>query len=303
MTPLTTPAVDKKRLLLIVNPVSGKKAIVRHIPSLLACFQNAGYITTALVTQKRGDACEFAGLYGSSHDMIVCTGGDGTLNEVVSGLVKHDVRIPVGYIPCGSTNDFAKTHGLPVSIPAAAKAAVSGRVRDYDIGLLNGRVFNYVAAFGTFTWLSYTTDQNLKNVLGHAAYIIDGVREVNRIRPYRMRITADDAVYEGEFLFGAICNSTSVAGVFTLPEEEVDTDDGILELLLIRRPKTIFELNPVIVGLIEHDYSSENVVFTHCRSIRIENLEGAKFTLDGERGGNDAEMHIGVVHDFLELAY
>ena len=220
-----------RRALLIINPVSGKKGVLRYIAEIVRSLMDAGYLVTATVTSRQGEATALARDLGKDFDLVCCTGGDGTLNETLSGLVQAKADVPIGYIPCGSTNDFAISRKLPTDIPTAARCIASGRCRRYDVGVFGDRVFSYVAAFGAFSWLSYTTDQNLKNVLGHTAYILDALKDVYKLKPVQLSLTANGVHYEGEYLFGAVCNSTSVAGTITLPEAIVDTCDGVLEVL------------------------------------------------------------------------
>lgn len=287
--------------LLIVNPVSGKKLVIRYLPQIVRTLTDAGYLVTMLVTSRRGEATELAACYGARFDLVCCTGGDGTLNETVSGLAREGIHVPVGYIPCGSTNDFAVSRGLPSEIPAAAEAIASGRKRRFDVGRFSAGYFTYVAAFGAFSWLSYTTDQNLKNLLGHTAYILDGVKDLPKIRPQHIRMKADGRVYEGNFIFGAVCNSTSVAGTIELPSEEVDTCDGIFEVLLIRYPTTLPELDAIVRGLLAQDYSSGNIEFFHASRIEIENDPDVEWTTDGEAAEYRRLIEISPLPGFLEL--
>ena len=300
-TPEGVPGNRPGRMLLIINPVSGKKLVIRYIPQIIRIFMDAGYIVTTMVTARRGDAAEFAAAYGGEYDLICCTGGDGTLNETVSGLARVGLDRPVGYIPCGSTNDFAAAHGLSVDIPTAAQNIALGRKRRFDIGRFGEEYFNYVAAFGAFSWLSYTTDQNLKNMLGHAAYILDGVKDLSKIKPMHVKLTADGRVFEGDYIFGAVCNSTSIAGTIELPAEEVDTCDGIFELLLIQYPKNISELDIIVRGVLAKDYSSPYVDFVHAREIYIDCSDGVEWTIDGEASRSGSGMIISPMPGFLEL--
>ena len=167
-----------RRALLIINPVSGKKLVIRYIPEIIRRLMDSGYLVTTAVTSRRGEATEIAAQLGADYDLVCCTGGDGTLNEVISGLASSDTEVALGYIPCGSTNDFAASHGLSIDIPTAAANITEKEVRQLDIGCFEDSFFSYVAAFGAFSWLSYTTDHNMKNMLGHTAYILDAVKDV-----------------------------------------------------------------------------------------------------------------------------
>lgn len=292
---------DFKPALLIVNPVSGKKTILKHLADISRTLMVGGYAPTILVTGKRGDAAEFTAQYGRDFELICCTGGDGTLNETITGLARENLHVPVGYIPCGSTNDFATSHGLATEIPAAALNIASANRTTYDIGSFGNQYFTYVAAFGAFSWLSYTTDQNLKNLLGHTAYLLDGIKDVPKIKPVHMKITANGTVHEDDYIFGAICNSTSVAGTIELPCAEVDTCDGIFEVLLIHEPKNILDFDSIVRGILTQDYSSPFIDFFHASDIYIENPPGLEWSLDGESSGFFDTAHVRPIPGFLEL--
>lgn len=290
-----------KSALLIVNPVSGKKTVFKYLPQIIRRFMDEGYIVTTMVTGGHGDAEEFITRFGSRHDLICCTGGDGTLNQTLSGLAKAGLDLPLGYIPCGSTNDFAIAHGLSSDIMQAAENILSSGFNCYDIGRFGDKYFSYVAAFGAFSWLSYTTDQNLKNLLGHTAYILDGIKDLPKVKPYRVKLTADGKVHEGEYIFGAICNTTSIAGTIELPASLVDTCDGMFEVLLIKSPKNISEFELTLRGLIMQDYSCPNIDFFRARNIHIENAPSLEWALDGEESGQFKEADVSVMPGFLKL--
>ena len=290
-----------KSALLIVNPVSGKKLVLRYLPQIIRRLMDAGYLVTTAVTAARGEATELAARYGGDFDLVCCTGGDGTLNETVNGLARAGHRVGLGYIPCGSTNDFALSRALSTDILTAADDIASGRSRRFDVGRFGDHFFSYVAAFGAFSWLSYTTDQNLKNVLGHTAYILDGIKDLPKVKPYHVRITADGADHEGDYLFGAICNTTSIAGTIELPKELVDTCDGKFEVLLIREPKTLADYEPVIRGLLTQDYSCPLIEFFRAATLHIVSPPTMDWTVDGEFPGHYDEADVTVLPGFLEL--
>lgn len=293
--------IPQKPALLIINPVSGQKRVLRFLPEILRSFMDAGYLPTVCVTSRRGEATELAEALGGQYELLCCAGGDGTLNETLSGLARAGHRTPLGYIPCGSTNDFALSHGLSSDVTAAAEAVVSGRSRRYDVGRFGDSYFSYVAAFGAFSWLSYTTDQNAKNLLGHTAYILDGIKDLPKVKPYRLRLTADGAVYEGSFLFGAVCNTLSIAGTLSLPEAEVDTCDGVFEVLLVREPKTLPELQELVHGLLTQDYSCPLLEFFHAGELTAECPPDLDWTVDGEFAGHYDVARISPLPGFLEL--
>lgn len=292
---------ELKPAMLIINPVSGKKLALRHIPQMIRALMDGGYLVTTVVTAKRGDATEFAAEYGSRYDLVCCTGGDGTLNETLSGLAKSGTNVPLGYIPAGSTNDFAAAHKLSTDIFTAAQNIASGRITRYDIGQFGNHYFSYVAAFGAFSWLSYTTDQNLKNVLGHTAYILDGIKDLSKIKPYHVKFTTDGIIHEGDYIFGAVCNSTSIAGTIELPSSLVDTCDGVFEVLLIKTPKTIIELDQIIRSLMNQDYGCPFIDLFQAKNIVAENPPGMNWSLDGECPGHYDTVNIKPVPGFLKL--
>ena len=288
--------------MLIVNPVSGKKLVLRYIPNIIRSLMDAGYMVTTLVTSRRGEATEFAQRYGRDFQLVTCTGGDGTLNEVLTGLAKEGIDVPLGYIPCGSTNDFASSHQLSTNIPLAAQKIAEGKCQRYDIGRFEDHFFSYVAAFGAFSWLSYTTDQRMKNALGHTAYILDAIRDVYKIKPEHLKFTVDGKdVYEGDYIFGAVCNSTSIAGTIELPGSLVDTADGVFEVLLVKMPKTMLELDMIIRGLLSQDYSCPNIDLFQAKELDIENPPELEWSLDGEASGVMDKAHVSVIPRFLNL--
>ena len=294
-------SLPTKPALLIVNPVSGQKKVLRALPEIIRALMDGGYLVTVCVTSRRGEAAELSEALAGQYELVCCAGGDGTLNETLSGLCRGDHRVPLGYLPCGSTNDFAASHGLASDLGECAASIASGRSRRYDVGRFGESYFSYVAAFGAFSWLSYTTDQNAKNLLGHTAYILDGIKDLPKVKPYTLRLTADGAVYEGSFLFGAVCNTLSVAGTLQLPEREVDTCDGVFEVLLVREPKTLPELQEIVTGLLTQDYSSPMLEFFHARKLTLECPPDLDWTVDGEFAGHYERVTVEPLPGFLEL--
>ena len=272
-----------KRLLLIMNPAAGTKKANPYLPEILSIFSQAGYECTVWMTRKRGDATELAARYAAEVDLIVCIGGDGSFNEVVTGVVEAGAATPIGYIPAGSTNDFATSLGLPKNVIQAAQAIVSGRPQTFDVGRCQDRCFTYVASFGAFTKTSYATSQSVKNALGHLAYVLGGLKELSSLHSYHVAVTLDDgAREEGDYVFGAVSNSTSVGGILTLDPEIVDMNDGQFELLLVKFPKNPAELAEVILALSSQNYDSPALVFRTARKLTVEADPGMDWTLDGE---------------------
>ena len=273
-----------KKLMLIINPVSGRRVSLRFLPDIIGIFSANDCAVTVFPTAKRGDATDFAMHYGNEFDLIVCIGGDGTLNEVISGIIRGNCNTPLGYIPSGSTNDFAACHGISSDMLEAAQNIVDGNPKSIDIGKFGDQYFAYVAAFGAFSWLSYTTPQNLKNMLGHSAYLLDAVKDLPKIKAHHLAIDVDEFTCEGDYIFGAVCNSTSVAGTITLPKTVVDTGDGKFEILLMHEPRTLIDFQSILLGVFTQDYSSPFLDFFQADTLKISAPEDLDWSLDGERG-------------------
>lgn len=271
-----------KKLLLIVNPRSGKTQPRSPLFDALSVFSDAGYLVKIHNTVGSRDATETVASEGPNYDAVVCVGGDGTLNEIVSGLMCLENPPILGYIPRGSTNDFAASLGISSNAVQAARTAMAAEARRLDIGKWNRRYFVYVASFGAFVRTAYTASQDAKNALGHFAYILEGMKDLNTLRPYRLRITADGERLDGEYLFGAVCNSTSIGGLMKLDPERVVLDDGKFEMLLVPSPKTPIELNNLILALLNQEYDRGGLVFRHVSAIRMETEDEVPWSLDGE---------------------
>jgi len=271
-----------KKLLMIVNPTAGKSKSRGPLFDAASVFSQAGYLISIHNTAFPGDAVQTAAALGKDYDVVVAVGGDGTLNQVVSGLMTLPERPLLGYIAQGSTNDFASSLQIPSNPAAAAALIVKSTPRYLDLGRWNGRHFVYVASFGAFTQSSYTAPQSAKNAIGHFAYVLEGIKDLNSLRPYHIKMTADGEVLDGEYLFGAICNSTSIGGLMHLNREYVTLDDGKFEMLLIPKPKSPAELPNLILNLLDQEFSYEGLVFRHVSSIHVETAEDLPWSLDGE---------------------
>lgn len=271
-----------KKLLFIVNPTSGKKQSRSPLFDAVSIFSDAGYLVKVHLTTAPGDATRTVLSEGKRYDIIVSSGGDGTLNETIAGLMQLDKRPLLGYLPRGSTNDFAASLHLSSNPVKAAQAVMEQRLQMLDIGHWNERYFVYVASFGAFTRSSYAAPQAAKNALGHFAYILEGMKDLNTLRPYKVRLTADGEVLDGEYLFGAVCNSTSIGGLMKLNPERVVLDDGKFEMLLIPSPKTAMDLQNLILALLNQQYDSEGLIFRHVSSVTVEPGEDLPWSLDGE---------------------
>ena len=243
-----------------------------------------------------------AGLRGADMDLVVCCGGDGTFNETITGLLENNITVPVGYIPAGSTNDFAASLRLSSNPLKAAQDILEGQPVAYDVGKFGRRYFSYVASFGAFTQTSYTTPQSIKNLLGHTAYVLSGISELSQIRKEHVRMEIDGEIVEDDFLFGAISNSTSVGGVLTLDPKIVDMSDGLLEILLVRAPRNLTEITECLQAFQAQDYNNcAMVTFRSARRVRILANPGMLWTLDGEREEGHWEVVAENIHHAIHL--
>lgn len=291
-----------KKLFLVMNPCSGKKRANKVLAEIIDVFNRADYEVTAYMTAARGDATRAAAERAADFDRIVCIGGDGTLNEVIAGLHEVGQQTPIGYIPAGSTNDFANSLGLPKDLLDAARLAAAGEPRKLDIGSFNGRCFSYVASFGAFTRTSYATPQGMKNALGHVAYLLAGAKELTSIRSTHMRfVLADGTSFEDDYIFGAISNSTSVAGLLTLSPDLVDLNDGLFELLLIRKPHSLLELSDCVLALTTQEYHTPMLTMVSTGRVEIDCPSELDWTLDGEYAAGQAHCVVENLHDAIRV--
>ena len=277
-----------KKLLFVMNPYAGMRKGAKALADIIAIFNRAGYEVITYMTAGPGDGRPIVAKQASQVDLVVCAGGDGTFNETVNGILESGCDTPVGYIPCGSTNDFASSLQLQTNPVKAAQAIVDGDVTRYDIGKFGDRYFSYVASFGAFTKTSYTTPQSVKNALGHTAYLLSCVQELSQIRKEHLLIETSDQVIEDDFIFGAISNSTSVGGILTLDPKQVDMRDGKFELLLVRAPRDLLELSDCIRALQTQKYNCAMITFLSTSSLTVYANPEMDWSLDGERqAGSD----------------
>ncbi len=285
----------KNDILLIANPVSGKGMVKTQLFPVLEELADAGHSATVMLTEARGDATRYAARYGKDYETVLVMGGDGTLSETAAGLITLAEPPKVGYIPLGTTNDVARTFGLPHTPREGARCVAEGRATPWDIGRFGDRTFSYIAAFGAFTEASYSTDQSLKNLLGHAAYVVDGMASLPYIVPYHTVVEYDGGRLEGSFLYGSVSNSLSVGGIVRLSPDVVALGDGLFECLLIRKPDNLADLGNIVSGILSQNYNERDVVLLQTRKIRFTFDEPVSFTLDGENGGShlvaEAENH------------
>lgn len=278
-----------KKMYFIFNLVAGKAVIGDMLGDIIDAFTKAGYEVTARPTQEKGDA-SLAAAYACSgdFDLIVCAGGDGTLSQCLYGVMSSERRIPIGYIPAGSTNDFAKGLGIPKGIMESVQWIINGAPAPCDVGGFNDGYFTYIVAFGAFTNITYETSQQIKNIFGHAAYIVSGLMHLTSIRSKRMRIEYDGNVLEDDFIFGMVTNSSSVAGLLSL--NDFLLDDGQFEVTLIKKPSNIVQLQKILHSLlnIKEEIDKDYIKFFRTDKITFTSLsdEPITWTLDGEYGGN-----------------
>lgn len=281
-----------KKLLFIFNPKSGKGLIKNHLVEIVDIMVKAGYETTVYTTQDRGDATRKVKEDGAAYDRIICSGGDGTLDEVVTGMREADLHMPLGYIPAGSTNDFASTLGISHDMVKAAEIAVGETLFPCDVGQFNEDTFIYIAGFGLFTEISYETPQELKNIFGHAAYILSAAKSLALIPSYLMEVEANGEIFQDKFVYGMITNSTSVAGFKGLTGNDVKLDDGEFEVTLVKSPINPMELNEIIAYLTGLLSETKMVYAFKTNHIRIRSRSSVTWTLDGENGGEHWQVEI-----------
>lgn len=290
-----------KKMLFVFNPKAGKGKIKTHLLDIVDIFSSHNYEIIIRSTQAPRDAYEKAKEYADSVDLIVCSGGDGTLDEVVTGIMEVDSSVPIGYIPAGSTNDFANSLFMPKNMIRVAEMIMAEELYHCDIGRFNQKTFAYVAAFGLFTDVSYETDQDLKNVLGHVAYVLEGVKRLFDIKSYHMKVNSEEVQVEDDFIVGMITNSRSVGGFKNLTGKNVDMNDGFFEVTLIVHPKNPLQLQEIMTALVMAEDNTDMIYSFKTRQLTIETDEEVPWTLDGEFGGNHSYVEIENRHKALNL--
>lgn len=293
--------MEQKKLLFIYNPQSGKAMIRSYLADIIDIFTKGGYEVTASPTQKSGDATEITRERSGEFDLIVCSGGDGTLDEVVTGMMQRENRKPIGYIPAGSTNDFARSLGISCNMIEAADNVMKGKLFPCDVGSFNSDTFVYIAAFGIFTDVSYETDQNAKNVLGYLAYVLEGSKRLNSITSYRVKFSHDGEVYEDDIMLGMITNSMSVGGFRNITGQNVELDDGTFEVTFIRKPETMGEFNAIVRALLGKTIDNDMMYCFKTGMLEIEMEELVPWTLDGEFGGTHKHVVIKNENQALQI--
>ena len=281
-----------KTLLFIYNPVAGTGMVKKNFFEIVDYYSLNGYLVTLCPVNGLED---FTALKQrqTRYDHIVCSGGDGTINMVFSYLMKNEIKVPIAYIPSGSTNDYGYSLGISNDFDESLEQSIKGKVRKIDIGKFNEKYFLYVAGFGMFTKISYTTSQKYKNLLGHTAYILEGIKQLSDIKSYYMQIYSDDNCYEGDFILGLITNTISIGGIKTIMPADVELDDGLFEVILIKYPKNAMELQEIVRSLLsEKKVENKNIVWCKTKKVTIITREEIDWTLDGEYGGKQTQVTI-----------
>ena len=290
-----------KEMLFILNPRAGMRKAAKVLADILDIFNRADYAVQVYVTAGQNDGVSAVKKFAPGKDLVVCCGGDGTFNETVTGLMEAGLDLPVGYIPAGSTNDFATSLKLPTDPIAAARQIVNGSPERLDAGKFGDRYFSYVASFGAFARASYSTPQNIKNALGHTAYLLEGIHELSQIRKIPMRIQLEDEVLEDDYLFGAVCNSTSIGGILTIDPNQVDMGDGMFEVLLVRAPRDLAEITECILAVQKQQYNCRMMTFRSVKSVKIFADKAMDWTLDGEKASGGEEISVENLHHAIRL--
>jgi len=293
----------QKKMMVLVNPNAGKSGCKAVLGEVLQVFCAAGWTPTMYFTQAAGEAPGIVERHAPDYDLVVCLGGDGTLSETCTGMMRLGERKrPIGYIPLGTANDVARTLKLSRRPVEAAEQILHGSPLPFDIGQFGeNHYFTYVAAFGAFTEVSYGTPQESKQALGQLAYMLEGLRQLPKITSYRAIVEYDGGILEDEFLFGAATNSTSVAGLVRLDSDSINLSDGMFEVLLVRKPKDLRELSEIITSVLSSDFSKESVLFLKSSELRVMFDTPVAWTRDGEDGGMHRDVYIQNCHPGVEI--
>lgn len=294
--------MSNKKLLLIVNPCSGRAKMRTELLKVVEILSDAEYEVTVYPTKDRGDAtAKTATLKEGEYDLLVVCGGDGTLNEVITGLMQTGIKQTLGYIPSGTLNEWSSGLGIARNIADAAKDITAGHEITLDVGQFGDKYFSYTASFGAFTSASYSAPQDIKNVLGQAAYFFEGIKSLGNIKPMHLKFICDEKEIEGDFLFGAVSNSMSVGGIVKFDDSVVKLNDGYFEVLLIKNPDNILKLQPLIDGILRKELDREGMEFFHTKSITVIGGEEISWTLDGEYAEGKNEIKIENIHNAITL--
>ncbi|MBR6328238.1 MAG: YegS/Rv2252/BmrU family lipid kinase [Lachnospiraceae bacterium] len=293
-----------KKMVFVYNQFAGRERIKVGLADIIYSFSEAGYEVSACPTLGKGDAERLARECPSDCSLLVCSGGDGTLSEVVNGVLKREEGpLAIGYIPAGSTNDFSVSLGIPADIKSAAEVVLNGKEFACDIGRFNDRYFCYAAAFGLFTDVSYDTEQVLKNFLGHAAYILEAMKRLTDIKSYDVEIEHDGEIIKDSFIFGLICNSESVGGFKGITGNSVELNDGLFEVILVKMPQFDTELSEIVSVLTSGDIigNSKNIIRFKTSGLKVRSTASMPWTIDGEYGGDPVEAEIRILPEAVRF--
>lgn len=292
-----------KKVFLIINPHSGKYKSQSMLFDIISTMSDYDCVVTTRITNRQGDARAFAldACTNGDYDLVVCSGGDGTLNETVDGVYTSGKAIPIGYIPSGSTNDYARSLGISSDYKEATVRCIVGEPHTLDIGKMDNRHFNYIASFGMFTSVSYSTPQSLKKLLGHMAYVMAGMKDITKIKSTHARFTYDGNVLEGDYIFGAIANTTSIGGVVHLKDNLVEFNDGLFEVCLVKMPRNPADLMKITVGALSSDFSSECFEYCKVKTAKIEFDDEIAWSLDGEKHITGSDVCVDVIPNAVTI--
>ena len=292
--------MSQKKLLLIVNPCSGRAKMHTELLKVVEILSAADYAVTVYPTKCKGDATDYMlKLSNNDYELAVVCGGDGTLNEVITGIMQSKLNLPIGYIPSGTLNEWSSGLNISRNIEQAAKDVTNGKKIPLDIGQFGNKYFSYTASFGAFTSASYSAPQNIKNILGQAAYFFEGIKSLGNIKPIHLKFTHNGAETEGDFLFGAISNSLSVGGIVKYQKDSVALNDGEFEVMLIRKPDNILKLQPIIDGILKREFNREGIEFFKAKKIIVESCNPVSWTLDGECAATEGKQVITNIHNAI----
>ncbi len=290
-----------KKLFLIVNPKSGRARIKTELLNIVQILTRGGYSVTVYPTACAGDATRMARELSDEYETVVCCGGDGTLNEVINGLMKNKNKYRLGYIPTGTLNEWSSGLKISHNPKSAAEDILSGIVKPLDIGLFGDRYFSYTACFGAFTSASYSAPQNIKNAIGQSAYFFEGIKSLSLIKPSHLKFEADGKVFEGNYIFGSVSNSVSMGGVIKLDAHNIKLDDGLFEILLIENPDNLAELQEIMESIIKRSYTRHKIKFLRAKSITVYGSADTDWTLDGEYAKGEEKINIRNVHKAIDF--
>lgn len=294
--------MKKERALVIINPKSGRIRVKSQLFNIADHFSQNGIETTVYTTSGRGDATDYARDLSENFDIVVARGGDGTLNEVLNGVMKAPVLKPIGYIPAGTTNDFAKTMNIPTDTKKAIELIINGDPHPQDIGILNEETyFMYTASFGLFTKASYATPQGYKNLFGYYAYLMEGAKELFNLKPIHMKLTCDGVEYEGDYILGAVTNSLSVGGILKYNEDLPDFNDGKFEILLAKKPPSVKDIAEMVLAARKGTFDERYITIFQGSEIICESEEEVPWTIDGEYGGKYTRSTLRCCQNAVEI--